>query len=392
MSINFGFVYFDDPIGGPSTGWASIDGAPATRIRHPSELPSDIQWWTNLPFNSYIQSGLAKTNRFRHSDYLRVKQQNLIREIGIGDRFVEANRAASSLSEIYARCMRLLHKHYGIHFPKEDSLAAELRPLLADADRSVSVEIDEAGDQSSIEYTLCSCRKPWGTTEVTFQRPRLQHAIDVLQAPVPKQQWMFVAEKDMPPVDKRVEWILSQSRPALVKIVVERINPDWAPLVAFGSTPRKVPRNWVTHPYLLLLSRFADIRVEAAFFADDYTVGASRVPLIDEGMVGPLSLSVGILAENHWSAMARETRFQHSQGRKFYSPRAAWMRSADNFHCLVAAMQLYGAGFPVVRYGCGSVGVAIAGNMKEATDVAKRAGLLPPITVGEDILVQAELA
>lgn len=389
----FGAVIFDDSQR-PGSGWASVRGKEAFRVRGTGDLASDIFWWTNLKMEVFNQFGLASA-RLKRTDYLRPRMDQLHTELGLLAFRMPAARVVEITSEIFDRVLRLAGEHYGLEKPVSGTLAEDLYPELVQEDRSITQDIDKALENSYQSWASCEGNNPHGSSMVTFRRPRIQHALDVLATPVPGEQWEFVDDAALPPQNKRLDWLVTQARPALVKASVKSIDHEVAQIVAFGSGGGGAPklRAWLSHPELLALSKFAKLKIEAAFLGTEYAPHPVRRTLATGGVFGTLSISMGILAENYWQSLANPRAYKRFSKEKVYSPRAVWYAASDRFYMMLPALMLHGSNFAVRGYGKGTVILAVQrGALNEARACAAAAGLSAPLHIGEDIAVQTALA
>jgi hypothetical protein len=391
--LSYGAVVFDDDTR-PNSGWASVGGAQAVRIRGTGDLASDVYWWCNLPTAVFIKYGTLANPKLKRADYLKPNMTQLHQELGLMTVRMPAARIAEITAEIFARVMRMAQKHYGLVKPVDLTLASDLYEVLVREDKMITPEIDEALRQSYQVWAKCENKTPQGSKMVTFRRPRIQHALDVLSTPIPGLQWEFIDEKKMVPEAKRVDWLISQSRPALVRASVKSVQYDVAKIVSFGGGARE-ERAWMSHPELLMLSRFANIKIDAVFLSNDYEPQEVYRPIFSGGSIGSLSVSNGILAENYWIALASSNTMKRFSKEKLtiFSPRAVWLSASDRFHTLLPALMMDGSGFCVRGYGRGMVTMAIQrGALMEARACAAAAGLNAPLYVHEDISIQSALA
>lgn len=389
----FGAVIFDDQEC-TGAGWASIRGETAFRIRGTGDLASDVCWWTNLSFGAFHKYGLSRPN-LKRADYMRPDMLQLHRELGLFPSRMPTSRITEVSAEIFERVMRLAASHYGFTRPVEDTFSEDLYNRLVRPDRIITPEINTALGQAYQTWTICETASPTGSKILSFKRPRIQHAHDVLATPVPGEQWEFIAEKDLPVEGKRVDWLINQSRPALVRASVKQVEPEFAQIIAFSGGANR-ERSWMSHPELLCLSRFAKIRVDAVFMANDYAPHPIHHAIATKGTMGLLSISMGILCENYWVALASSHTI-HKRSRDMrqtvYSPRAVWMSAADRFLMLMPALMMQSSGFAVKAYGRGGINIAVQrGLLNDARACAITAGLNAPLNVQEEINVQEALS
>jgi hypothetical protein len=392
---DFGVVLFDDEKR-PGNGWASVAGQDGFRICGTADLPSDVLWWMSLDYNSYVKQGGLHRPNMRRADYIRPGFRQLQHELGLVPARMPAAKIVEVLSEIFARVMRNAIKHYGIGAPYAEKLTEDIYAALIYDDKSISREVDQAVRQAHQTWTLCEVQSPYTSTRVDFRRPRVRHAHEVLGTPIPGQQWEFIAEGKLPTPEKRVDWLIKQERPALVKTAVVKTDPEVAPIIAFGSSPQRGSRDWMTHPELLFLSKFAKIRVDAVFLGGSYEPFIVRHLPFDGGKIGPLSVSAGLLSENYWYALAMPRPYRRiggDRGERLLSPRAAWLAASDRLYSMMPAMLLHASGLKVRGYGLGRIDVAVQrGALADARACAAAAGLLPPLYIPEEVSMLEALA
>lgn len=388
----YGSVIFDDEAR-PLAGWASVRGKTAYRIRGTGDLASDILWWTNLPASTFMTTGGLPSTRFKRNDYLRPNMGQLQAELGLLVSRMSAARIVEIASEIFDRVMRLAMTHYGLQRAQDLTLSDDLYRHIIKEDQPITPEIDEALRQAYQSYVQCETAMPLHSKMMTFRRPRITHSLDVLATPVPGDQWEFVDESKLGPESKRLDWLVSQDRPALVRVSIKRVDHDVAQIISFGGS--REPRNWVSHPELLTLSKFAKIKIDSAFLGTEYAPHPVYRDMFTGGQMGPLSTSVGILAENYTLALSTPRSFRRfsKSPEKVTPPRSAWYAASDRFHMLMPALMMHGSGFVVRGYGRGMVIVGVQrGALQEARACASAAGLLAPLHVNEEIAVQSALA
>jgi hypothetical protein len=389
----YGAVFFDDETR-PQAGWASVKGETAFRIRGTGDLASDVYWWTNLPSTTFFKYGALGNQKLKHNSYLKPTMSQLHQELGLITVRMSAARIAEVSSEIFTRVMRMAYQSYGLNKPVEITLTDDLYDLLIREDRPITPEIDEALRQSYQTWSNCENKTPDKSKIITFRRPRIQHALDVLSTPIPGDQWEFIDQKSLPPESKRVDWIVSQPRPALVRASVKNVQFEFSRIVSFGAGAL-IDRSWMSHPELLMLSKFANVKIDSVFLSNGYEPQNVYRKMVTNGSLGLLSISNGILAENYWIALASSKSYKKHYKDKvtIHSPRSVWLTASDRFHSILPALMMDGSGFSVRGFGRGKVMIAIQrGALKDARACAAAAGLNAPLHVHEDISVQSSLA
>jgi len=374
-NIKFGSVFFDDPES-PQDGWAALYDtekkiAEPFRIQGTGSLTSEAVWLSNLSYDNSYQAGLIDHPRIKISSFYRSDIRTLMREFGFGEG--DFDDAASFFAEQFYRTMTLCHKHYHI---KTIGLTLKdtLRPALLRADRRVdNAGLAHAFDSAMQTIQRCEGRTPKGSKMLSFRFPRVAYAKKILEFPVPSGKWKEV--KGAVSADQVAEKF--SKKPVICRINVEDIRPDLVNLVSF-SNGAKNPRFWATSQEIYYLNKIAEVEILSSFVCDEYTTMSTMKPLIDEGVAGDLSVSTGLIAENHWVACA--SQFRSRSGEQIISGRAVWMRSWDRMICYLAAKSFHDAGFHVKSYGTGSVLLAVPVNMFDyCLDIAAELDLLPPI-------------
>jgi hypothetical protein len=390
----YGAIFFDD-VNNPKSGWASVRGESAFRITSPGTLDSSIFWWSNLDLRGMDES--IGNPKIKKINYLAPNMDQLIGELGLGRGRTKASTTVQIVSEIFDRVMRLAHQQYGLQYPVGADLAEDLFDHIIIKDKSITPEIDEALRQSYQTWAKTAERKTKsGEKWVTFRRPRMRHAQDVLATPIPGDEWEFIAGNRLPAEKKRVDWLLAQPQPALVQASVSNIQFEYARVLSFGAGYLEGDyRGWMSHPELLMFSKFAKVKVENVFLASEYAPQLVYRQMNDGGTLGLLSISNGILADNYWIALATARTFKkYSQKNdKIFSPRAVWLSASDRFYSVLPALMMDGSGFTVRGYGRGKVVISIdPGAIKDVRDCASAAGLTCPLNVQDSITVQTHLA
>lgn len=392
--INYGAVVFDDR-DRPSAGWGCVAGNPSFRVRGTGDLPTDVVWWTNVKSDVFWKMPGLNQGKLRSSEYLRPNMDQLMSELGLHISRMPAAQIVEHVAEVFGRVMRLASKYYDVVRPGANNLTEDLYDNLIKEDKGITPDIDSALLQAKQDWSQCETQRPSNSQMVTFRRPRLQHAMDLIKTPVPGEQWEFVKGEALGPEKHRVQMVVGQSRPALVKASIIKVEHEVAPIIAFGATGQrnKGSRGWMTHPELLFLSRFAKIRVDAAFLGNDYETHPVKKAMFGGGIMGSLSTSVGILAENYACTLMMPRPYKKGEKDRPVSPRAAWLSAADRFHSMMPAMMLHGSGFAVMGYGRGMVTMMVQrGALAEAKECASAAGLLSPLYIPEEIAIREALA
>jgi hypothetical protein len=402
QKIRFGFVMFDlidnngEKIPVPGSGWASIEGVSAFRIKNISDLSNEVIWLTNLSQDVFWKSKAFKESKLKYSGYLRTDVNQIMRELGLVINEIKIANITEIISEIFNKVMRLAIEFYGIESFIQKDLYSEIRNVLFEEDKNISNYVDEALSRSYQDLVICERVIPKEKVSfITLKRPRYFHAKSILDIMIPfsKGDWDFFASEDLPlSTEKKIKFLMEKERPFIAKVSINyfhnqsNVNLELGKLLnlgeAIGEGGRPKQRNWVCQPELLYLSKFADLNIEAAFMAEEYKPLEKSVQLPYLGELSNLSYSLGILSECVWFGLATRSINPKNKSKTLVSPRACWLKAADRFMTLTSAMILMSAGFVVVSYGYGGVTVMIEDyKISQLLEIAPYAGLTVPINI-----------
>ena len=405
LNIKFGCVMFDlqeDNEGKliplPGSGWASLEGGTAFRIKSTGDLSNEVKWLTNLSQNTLWKSGAVKQAKLKHSSYLRTDVGQIMKELGLTPPKVPIAQVCEIISEIFKKVMRLSIEFYGIKSFSQKELFSELKLALLGDDRNISLHVDES--LSRAYQDLVICEKPLAKDKhlfVTLKRPRYFHAKSIIDTTIPfwNGDWEFFGPDNMPNnTEKKIEFLMKLERPFVAKVSINsfkyanNFNLDLSKLLdlgeAIGEGGKAKDRNWVCQPELLYLSKFADLNIDAAFVADGYQSVSDNISLPYLGELSDFSYSLGLLAENVWIGLANRSVNPQTRTKTLVSPRACWLKAADRFMTMTSAMMLSSAGFIVTSYGYGGVTVMISeSKIAQLIELAPHAGLSVPINLIE---------
>lgn len=150
-----------------------------------------------------------------------------------------------------------------------------------------------------------------------------------------------------------------------------------------------MPRNWVAHPELAVLAKFAEIDVKSVWVGKEYGVIAPRLPEAVKDFLSDkhseFSWTAGIIAETLWRAAGlAEEKGRGGRGddedRAHTSWQGAWLRAADKSAMFLSSMQLTEMGYAVRSYGLGWIRVMVP--EESAADLIKDGlsiGLIPQL-------------
>lgn len=327
----------------------------------------------------FLQSEIWRLPWLRHDKFLVVSPKDILQEWGIDPKTVGSDYAVKFVSMVFSRIMTLAY-----HLVREVErrvdpdqiftgrmLREDLRRLLPDLDypKGESATIMRSGSAWQ-EITRTTVRGIKGARWVMLRKPRLAHAMELLQTPVPYPPFEFMGRRELRSKTKdKVSWVNENTQPCIAEVSVQRIDGDIAPIYGFGNAieqDKRTPRSWVAHPEFLLLSRFAEMDVKSIYIGGKYDVLAPKLPDPVKDFLASkhveYSWSAGVLAETIWRAAGLgEDKSKISGGddeeRAQTSWQGGWLKSADKSLLFLDAMKLTELGYSVVSYGIGWVRV-----------------------------------
>lgn len=379
---NFGAALFDDP-NNPEGGWASLGAQKALRFEAVQDVPSDGTFWTNAPVV------IPGAPHLKTSSYLEPSLSELLQEIG-ADRSPVSDQAEVA-SEIFGRVIKLGIQRYGLSANDMTSCLAEdlARTLVYPLDKEANPQVNEAMRHSHQTWQSCALADPPdGSERIFLHLPRVQHAIAVLNTPLPQNYWSFGGDSGLP-IQKRVNWILTHPKPCLARVAVKAVRSEVASVVSFGSGESE-GRLWMTPQELLVMSRIATVEVEGLYVGlEDVGDPEVTVPFVDPDPFDYIALSSGILASHYVAALCRpsvDIRSDADEPYLIFSPRATWLAATDRMLTMSAALALHAAGFCIEGYGRGRILVACPPDaLQDLHHLAGKAGLYTPLSLGRKL-------
>ena len=391
MGIKVGVAWLDDPkmSGEDTSGWASSDGGNSFRFSHFSELESDTLWISNAEYEAAKSARHYTVHNLRGEGFLGSYLSSILTDLYPSDRPTN-NVAAQQLSAIASRTCRFAVKSYGAKVLSESSLTAGIQeflkpktPQLVQESRDPwMTQIMVQAWQKHASCQLSGQRFIRSARRVAVRANRLSHAVGVMQTRIPEGVFEHVEDESALSVDR----LLSQDRPFLAQVSVSKVVPEVSEILSFGSSfmsRRGRPlREWVSTPELMLLSRFSLVKVRSAIFWER----SGRIPepiylpdsFDDDLMV--LSYSAGLVAEAHVSALMNGEKMGGKDGVMLYSPMAVFLSAMDRVLTFPLARALRNEGYPISRYGAGSVFLmANTSMLRDLSGFVKDAGLSFPL-------------
>lgn len=404
-NIRFGCVMFDlqldkeqKEVPQPGSGWASIEGGTAYRIKNSGELSNEVLWITNLSYKVFFGTTIFKQPKLRYSGYLRIDIGQIMKELGLTPPKNNIVMICETISQIYTKVMKLAIEFYDLKSLHHKELQEEIRQALFPNDQSISIHVDEALSRAYQDLVICEHAQPKTQVNyITLRRPRYFHAKSILDTSIPiwNGDWDFLDASDLPKTtEEQINFLMNQDKPFIAKIAIhsfshpENMNVDLGKLLNLGEAKgeggKAKKRNWVCQPELLYLSKFANLEIEAAFVANGYQELEKVIQLPYLGELSDFSYSLGLLSECVWYGLATRSVNPQTRGKTLVSPRACWLKAADRFMTLTSAMMLSSAGFTVVSYGYGGVNLIVEDDkLSKLIELAPHAGLSVPINIIE---------
>ena len=388
----YGVVLFDNAL--PGAGWACLAGKEPFRIRNYGDLSTDAIWWSNIDHEDYWELGMWTNGWMRQSGFLRATMGAVLGDWGISREDASSGAVSNDetvkiLADCFGRVMVYVHAAFPGGRPKlrGPTLAFDLTEILPPSDVPAG-EAESAVAHSIQEWSRAVGRAPKDSTLVALRRPRLAHATEMLATQVPVGPWTFIPENKMPAPDKRVAWLLGLGAPCLTRITLKNIQPDVASLLAYGAGARDndghpLRRSWVADPELQLVSRFANVHIDAAWLATSRGGPVYEMPNDLKRLIGGpsanVSWSAGLFAENLWISAVQKIRKRG--GGKIAPFRAAWVRAMDRVRMFESSLHLHDRGHTVTGYGVGATYCAVQPDMViEVVRDGLLAGLVPPLS------------
>jgi hypothetical protein len=402
-NVKFGCVMFDlqnledgKAVPMPGSGWASVEGGPAFRIKGTGDLSNSVKWLTNLSQQTLWKTGAVKQPKLKHSSYLRTDVGQIMKELGLYPPKTPIANICETLSMLFNKIMKLAIEFYNLKSFNQKELYSEIKLEILGDDRNVSIHVDEA--LSRAYQDLVICEKSLSNDKsifITLKKPRYFHAKSIIETSIPfwNGDWKFISSEDLPiGEENKINYLMGLDRPFLAKITINKfnisddLNVDLSKLLnlgeAMGEGGKTKERNWVCQPELLYLSRFADLTIEAIFVADGFQKLNENIKLPYLGELSDFSYSLGILAENFWIGLANRSINPQTRSKTLVSPRACWLKAADRFMTMTSAMMLASAGFEIASYGYGGVTVSVEEDkIEKLIELAPHAGLLVPMNL-----------
>ena len=399
ITRNFGVVFFDD-LNDPRDGFACVAGKSAFRISGINELSTDVIWWTNITFESFYKKTEAwRSPWLRHDKYLVVSPRDVLQEWAIDPNNVGGDFAAQIVSQVFDRIMRISFNLIRDVEPRAKMDEVFVGRFLREDIRRILPELEyPKGEAATImksgsawqEFTRTNVPGIKGGRWVMLRKPRMAYAHEMLQTPIPKGPFEFYGRSEIRSVARdKTAWVLNHDNPCMAEVTINRLDGDIAPIYGFGNATEKekrVARSWVSHPELIVMSKFAEIDIKSIYMGSEYDLLGPRLPEVVKDFLtdrySETSWSAGVIAETIWRAVALAEDKTKSSGddRAHTSWQGAWLKGADKSNMFLSAMQLTEKGYSVMSYGLGWLRIAaLEDSIPDLIRDSLTIGLIPQI-------------
>ena len=363
-----GIVLFDHP-DEVSNGTAYLPNVPAHRLGSPNDLRNDVIWVSNL---SIFEDKIKSHPTLRSGYYFRVLLAEIAHDMGI-----QSSRDGQMLPDdavnvatILTRGMTIAARVYGWDVAELGPLRVLEPFLLKDIAKMLPLppdsrfrdDIVRALTQAYQDSSVPDWPKPTVEPDsvfVTLRYNRVNYVQQLLESPMPAgREWVRVENVQMS--DSTLQYCITH--PTLVKATIEWDNAttDLAALAAYGQAgkARNTMRQWMSQPELAWISQYAKVTITSIWIDKSgfqRLSPAARLPrLFTAHPEACLSYSAGLVAYNHWQALASCTWNRRSMIEES-NVWATWLRALDRAMMFSMAVKAYEAGFHVNRYGGGAL-------------------------------------
>jgi len=389
-----GIVLFDHPdeVG---NGTAYLPEVPAQRVRSPNDLRNDVIWVSNL---SAFEEKIQTHPTLRSGYYFRVMLADIAHDMGIQstrDGQMHPDDAVK-VATIMTRTMTIAARAYGWDVAELGPLRVQESFLMKDIAKMLPMPpapdprfrddlvraLTQAYQDASIPDWPAPTYEP-DSVYVTLRFNRVNYVQQLIECPMPAgRDWVRIDNVDMD--ENTLQFCVTH--PTLVKATIEWDNAtnEMAALAAYGQAGKKrnTMRLWLAQPELSWISQHAKVTISTIWLDKS---GYRRLPpparlpgLFTAHPEACLSYSAGLVAYNHWQALAsctwnRRSRIEES------SVWATWLRALDRAMMFSMALKAYEAGFHVERYGGGALRLRVTRDrLTELAQFKEKHGFMYP--------------
>ncbi|WP_298706071.1 hypothetical protein [uncultured Variovorax sp.] len=382
---DFGVAHFDlNDVGSGGICYSTKSGF--RRFQSGGDLMNDI-WITNLDMvprqlpslrsNKFLQTKITTLAEDLGVELTGFKQVDGVDKGGM----VDVARVLNHTRDLVAAAYPWKAPDREWSKPRLGECIAELLPSVERPVPQVEVALQGAYQSWSSPQMQPKLVYDRGSRMVYLRRNRMQHALDIMRTPLPTGGW--VATKP------NLDALLDPSLPSLVEVMIEwrHADADLVSLIAFGADAGDTKiRRWVSQIELTWLIKYARIEVRSAYSANTAAplpVQLQLPRLIAGDPVYQLSIPHGLVAEAHWTGLARPPYSRRARAGEITTT-SVWFRAMDraiSFQMALAARQLGGN---VTGYGSGGVQVRLENtSVEQLVEVADAVGACHPCLASE---------
>ncbi len=352
---------------------ASVAGLPSKSFSSLDDLDPGVTWWTSLTKAQIWMLGTAPS--LRHDSLLGVPWSLLLAEHG---QRPDADSVAY-WSEAFARAAERLSAltsmdGHGVWSWGHGTLAEAIYDVLQNHDQlqDVSKDMQPVFTSSHLETLRLSEPARYrgsGMRRVVLSLPRLEHALEISTAPVPRGPFVFLSDSEWPrQYSGRLEWLAAQAIPTLVRLVdVEPLDGMRDAMdLHFGLRGRKFPSAlpdpvWLTAEEARSLACMARFSLVGAAQGRSWSRPPENSWLLSLAAdpMSHLSPVVGLLGMGCLEASLLGPRHLGHSSRTITAS-AIWKAAASRNRCATAAAAMAACGITVSSYGNGRVEVLLA--------------------------------
>lgn len=395
QSFKVGIVCFDSKTD-PRSGIASLAGGEPTRVTCVGDLDTSAVWISNLDFEDMLTARLLDNPRLRGNDFFRMKLDRLALEFGV-DLLTNLHEGIKQLSAAASRIVNYTCVTYGVTQVQRSLRETIQRVILKDSPiHHQTPAVADAIKNAFLANQRCYGKLNQGIS-IPLRYSRTWYCRQLLSMQVPVGQWRLTGAKL--PLENKVtcrsgpgslvyQYLLAlcSDRPFLARISSKSTNPKVDRLIDFVDNREQ--RDWVPGHEAVNIAFYSDVTVHELLVCDEYTsldqVPSYRFP--HSHISDDMSLSAGIIAENHWVSLASIVKIDGFGGkpRSVHTAAASWLRAWDRLYCFKAAMEIQSHGYFIRSYGVGTINIHCDSSpekIKDLIGLAATIGLSPPLGI-----------
>ena len=410
--IQCGAVVFDTPEE-PALGWAARAGETAFRIQGVEALDNRTVWLLNTDFQTMCRIGLAGHAFFRSDGFLRLKVGQILADwgcLGVDGVMLDPSTGASAVAGVFDRLVRLQCATLGVDRadwrPPRIAFRSAIRETLIPPDEVLESHLTNAAIEAGQSYTRCVTRQWTGQRLITHvARPRLEHALNVLQSPVP-------AATDYQPIrppgrgTPLRDWFDGHPGPMLLRASVSGMDKELSDLVNLGSSAQSThqstgtgstysalsTRQWMTGDEARVYDQFGEVEVDEALWWPRWAQPVQAIPALGRFAecvedYDHMGYSLGLFADQLWTGLTQNQSASAMDAKRVQNVIAPFLRASDRMGCLRSAIRFIQQGYAVTGFGAGRVGLRLDASeaLPEAHRACATAGCVPPMAAPDPV-------